>query len=76
MHALNERLEQLYREHRQSMFTCALAITRNAPWAEDAVHEAFIRLLQIKLHFLTECQLELSSRFLFIAKIALTGVSA
>jgi RNA polymerase sigma-70 factor (ECF subfamily) len=38
------RLEQVYRDHRQGLFTLALAITRSADLAEDAVQEAFARL--------------------------------
>ncbi|MBI1368722.1 MAG: sigma-70 family RNA polymerase sigma factor [Planctomycetes bacterium] len=37
-------LEQIYTEHRQGLFTLALTITRRPELAEDAVHEAFVRL--------------------------------
>jgi RNA polymerase sigma-70 factor (ECF subfamily) len=40
-----DRLERVYRDCRQPLFACALAITRSAAHAEDAVHEAFCRLL-------------------------------
>jgi RNA polymerase sigma-70 factor (ECF subfamily) len=46
MSILNGNLERTYREHRQQLFTCALAITRHPERAEDAVHEAFCRLAQ------------------------------
>jgi len=39
-------LERLYQEHRQGLFTLALAITRNEHRAEDAVHEAFVRMFR------------------------------
>jgi len=39
-------LEQVYRDHRQGLFTLALAITRCPHRAEDAVHEAMARLWQ------------------------------
>lgn len=39
-------LEALYKEHRQGLFTLALAITRSEDRAEDAVHEAFVRLFR------------------------------
>jgi RNA polymerase sigma-70 factor (ECF subfamily) len=39
-------LEALYKEHRQALFTLALAITRNEYRAEDAVHEAFVRMFR------------------------------
>ena len=39
-------LERLYSEHRQQLFTCALAITNSPARAEDAVHDAFCRLLR------------------------------
>ena len=37
-------LESLYREHRQGLFTLAMSIARNQQMAEDAVHEAFVKL--------------------------------
>ena len=37
-------LEAVYREHRQGLFTMALSITRSPHRAEDAVHEAFVKL--------------------------------
>jgi RNA polymerase sigma-70 factor (ECF subfamily) len=36
----------VYRDHRQGLFTLALAITRCPHRAEDAVHEAMVRLWQ------------------------------
>lgn len=39
-------LEALYKEHRQGLYTLALAITRNEHRAEDAVHEAFVRMFR------------------------------
>jgi RNA polymerase sigma-70 factor, ECF subfamily len=41
---LRATLESIYREHRQGLFTLALSIVRNPVAAEDAVHEAFVRL--------------------------------
>ena len=38
------KLEQIYRQHRKGLFTLALSITRRADSAEDAVHEAIVRL--------------------------------
>jgi RNA polymerase sigma-70 factor (ECF subfamily) len=38
------QLEQIYRRHRKGLFTLALAITRRPESAEDAVHEAIVRL--------------------------------
>jgi RNA polymerase sigma-70 factor, ECF subfamily len=37
-------IEQIYRLHRKGLFTLALSITRRADSAEDAVHEAIVRL--------------------------------
>lgn len=48
MPGLNGMLERFYREHRQQLFTCALAVTRCADRAEDAVQEAFCRLLRLE----------------------------
>lgn len=41
---MRRTLEAIYREHRQALFTLALAITGREELAEDAVHEAFLRL--------------------------------
>ncbi|QNN24367.1 RNA polymerase sigma factor [Planctomycetales bacterium ZRK34] len=38
------QLERIYTQHRQGLYTLALTITRSADAAEDAVHEAFVRL--------------------------------
>ena len=38
-------LERLYCACQQQLFTCALVITHSAVTAEDAVHEAFCRIL-------------------------------
>ena len=43
---LRTELEQLYRNHRQSLFSVALTVTGCSSMAEDAVHEAFVRLCQ------------------------------
>ncbi len=42
---MRQTLERIYREHRQGLFTLALMLTGRAELAEDAVHEAFARLL-------------------------------
>ncbi len=41
---LRSKLEALYLENRQQLYTCALAIVRCPEGAEDAVQEAFSRL--------------------------------
>ena len=41
---IRQQLEEVYWQHRQGLFTLALAITRCHSRAEDAVHEAFSRL--------------------------------
>jgi len=46
LHTLNGALDQLYRDYRQQLFTCALAITRCPDRAEDAIQEAFYRLFR------------------------------
>lgn len=43
---LPSELEQIYRQHRQALFTLALTVTRCTGLAEDAVQEAFVRLCQ------------------------------
>ena len=48
MERLNGSLERIYREHRQELFTCALAVTRCPDRAEDAIHDAFCRLFRLK----------------------------
>jgi len=41
---LRAELDQVYRQHRQALFSLALTITGCSGLAEDAVHEAFLRL--------------------------------
>ena len=41
---MRAELEQLYCQHRQTLFSLALTVTGCAELAEDAVHEAFVRL--------------------------------
>ena len=41
---MRQRLEEIYRQHRQGLYTLAVSITRCPGAAEDAVHEAFVRL--------------------------------
>lgn len=37
-------LEDIYREHRRGLFGLALSVVREPATAEDAVHEAFVRM--------------------------------
>jgi RNA polymerase sigma-70 factor (ECF subfamily) len=37
-------IESIYRQHRKGLYTLALSITRQPESAEDAVHEAIVRL--------------------------------
>ena len=37
-------LDSIYARHRQALFALALSTTRSVPAAEDAVHDAFVRL--------------------------------
>ena len=41
-------LETVYEEHRQGLFTLALAITGSREDAEDAVHDTFARLCRLQ----------------------------
>ncbi len=45
---LNRSLESIYLSHRQALFSLALSTTGCAAMAEDAIHEAFIRLCRSK----------------------------
>lgn len=47
MGSLRKDLEKLYDEQEGRLFVCALAITRCPAVAEDAVHDAFRRLLSL-----------------------------
>lgn len=47
MTTLHEALETVYKSCRQQLFTCALHVTRCPARAEDAIHEAFSRLLRM-----------------------------
>ncbi len=38
--------EELYRQHRQGLYSLALSVTGNADQAEDAIHDAFTRLFR------------------------------
>ena len=46
MATLDATLENIYRQCRRQLFTCALAITRCPDRAEDAIQEAFYRLFR------------------------------
>jgi len=46
---VHQRLERIYREHRQGLFTLALSTTGCPESAEDAVHDAFVRLWKSRL---------------------------
>ena len=41
---LSDALERIYRQYRQELFTCALAVTRCPERAEDAIHDALTRV--------------------------------
>ena len=41
---MKKSLAELYRQHRQGLFTLALSITRSRQAAEDAIHDVFARL--------------------------------
>ena len=44
--SLKRHLEKVYDKYRRQLFACALSVTRCRDLAEDAIHEAFCRLLQ------------------------------
>ncbi len=44
---MRDRLEGIYREHGQGLLTLAWSITSRRELAEDAVHEAFVRLCRM-----------------------------
>jgi RNA polymerase sigma-70 factor (ECF subfamily) len=48
MNQLRRELEQMYDECSQQLFTCALAITRRKELAEDAMQNAFCKLITLK----------------------------
>lgn len=43
---MRQTLSRIYGQHRQGLYTLALAITHDPALAEDAVHDAFARLLR------------------------------
>ena len=45
---MSDLLTEIYRSHRQGLFSVALAITGSRQQAEDAVHEAFCKLVDRK----------------------------
>lgn len=44
--SFTEQMRRFYDRHRQELYTYSLALTRNREAAEDAIHNAFQRLLQ------------------------------
>ena len=44
-------MERLYREYRTPMFRIALAILRDEGLAEDAVQDAFLKLMKGRVYF-------------------------
>ncbi|MEM7385156.1 MAG: RNA polymerase sigma factor [Verrucomicrobiota bacterium] len=48
MESLRDILENLYDQHRNRFYHCALSVTGNSPAAEDAVHTAFKSALRLK----------------------------
>lgn len=42
-------LARIYREHRQGLYSLAVAVTRHTQMAEDAVHDAFTHLCRVQL---------------------------
>jgi RNA polymerase sigma-70 factor (ECF subfamily) len=44
---LAESLERVYRQHRQQLFDCALGVVQCPAMAEDAVHDAFVKLFAL-----------------------------
>lgn len=47
--SLARHLEQIYRRHRQELLNCAFNVLRCPKEAEDAVHDAFVRLFALRL---------------------------
>jgi len=43
---VRRQLEQVYEQYRQGLFSLALAVTGNETEAEDAVHDAFLKLVR------------------------------
>jgi len=45
---LRREMEKVYDEYGAMFYTCALSVTANPSMAEDAIHEAFSRVLRLK----------------------------
>ncbi len=45
---MKEQLGEIYEQHRQGLFSLALSVTRRPELAEDAVHDAIVRLSRSK----------------------------
>lgn len=45
---MKDQLGEIYEQHRQGLFSLALSVTRKPELAEDAVHDAIIRLSRTK----------------------------
>ncbi len=48
MRALRRQLEQIYDTYGRQLYVCAVAVTGNPAMAEDAIHEAFCRGLELQ----------------------------
>lgn len=47
-HDVREQLEQIYRRDRRALFTLAMCVTQRRSLAEDAIHNAFLRLCRTR----------------------------
>jgi RNA polymerase sigma-70 factor (ECF subfamily) len=47
-HDVREQLEEIYRSDRRALFTLAMCITQKRSLAEDAVHNAFLKLCRTR----------------------------
>lgn len=45
---MQRQIEQIYRQHRQGLYTLALAVTRRPDLAEDAIQDAFARIWKLR----------------------------
>jgi len=44
---MHEKLATVYRTHRRELYVCALSVTGCPQQAEDAIHDAFVRLFKV-----------------------------
>lgn len=65
---------RLYESHRQMCFSAALAVTCNRAWAEDAVHDGFMRIWQGREKYLRNAPEHVSALLVVAVRCAALNI--